>query len=90
MLNRRIELTESTLTHQLAIKVVWFCTSSTNPNEQSSTNLDAMNFLRALKGERIEGEATIPVAGGVSAIPTWTKRSTGLAKWSPATSGVRD
>ena len=48
---------------QMAIKVVWFCTSSSNPNQQSSANLDALNFLRALKGERIEGEATIPIAG---------------------------
>ncbi len=63
MLNRHFELTESTLIQQMSIKVVWFCTSSSNPNEQSSANLDALNFLRALKGERIEGEATIPIAG---------------------------
>ena len=91
MLNLYFELTESTLMQQMTIKVVWFCTSSSNPNEQSSANLYALNLLRPLKGERIEGEATIPITGktGVSAIQPWIRRPTGSAKWSPAISNVR-
>ena len=58
-----LELTESRSSRPTPLKLVWFCTGSSDPTEQISANISALNFLRALKGERITGEATIPMAG---------------------------
>jgi hypothetical protein len=47
------------------LKVVCFSTYVSNTDAQSGRHDDVRNFLLALRGEKIEGEANIPVGGEV-------------------------
>ena len=60
----RLEPEASSSFQPAPLTVVWFCNGSTEPAAPSSANHDALSFLRALKGEPLVGEATVPLPGG--------------------------
>jgi hypothetical protein len=43
------------------LKVVWFCTSTPSPSSQNPGELDAYRFLAAIKGQKLKGEAHVPI-----------------------------
>lgn len=47
----------------MPLKVVWFCTSTPSPSSQNPPELDAHRFLAAIKGQKLKGEAQVPIAG---------------------------